>query len=69
MKSPNKMAILGLVLSFIFPVLGLMCGSVGLSQSQGYMATGRKTSLTAIIISLYHIVIRLFLFAVYRLGI
>ncbi|MBQ8308317.1 MAG: hypothetical protein IJX96_00620 [Clostridia bacterium] len=69
MKSPNKMAIVGLVFSFFLPVLGLIFGSVGLSQSNSYFMTGRKTSLTAITISLYHLVIRLFLFAVYHLGI
>lgn len=52
-KETNSVGIAGFVLSFFFPLIGLICSAVGVKRSKELSGSGKGLSIAGVIISLF----------------
>ena len=59
-NNPNPIAIVGFVLAFLFPVLGIIFSAIGLKKTKYGLCNGKKLAIAGLIISIVYFLVRVF---------
>lgn len=68
-ETSNVLAILGLIFSFLMPVVGLVCSIIGLNQAKKMNGNGHSLALAGVIVSAVLLALWLILFMIFLIPV